>query len=81
MLSVAIIFMIIPTLGNARVDLLRFVDLYGVILQVEVDGAASHSKLLLGSLVDRLLEIAIEPQHLQKRQVRESVWGEIGSCS
>ena len=43
-----------------------FIDLDGVILQVEKDDTVADAVLLLSLLVHCLLEISIEPQNLAK---------------
>ena len=61
------------TLRYTRVELLRFVHLNGVVFEIEIDCAAPHTKLFLSPLVNCLLEVAVEPQHLQthRERVRE----------
>lgn len=51
----------------------RLVDLDCVIFQVVQDGALSYAVLFLTLLVDRLLEVCIETQHLQKTGEGEQV--------
>lgn len=40
--------------------------MYCIILQVEIDGAAAYSKLLLCPLMHSFLKVGIKPQYLQK---------------
>ena len=53
------------SLGNPRVELWGFVDLHRVVHQVEIDGAATDTKLLFSFLLHGLLEVGVEPQHLR----------------
>ena len=55
------------TLWYSRVLLAWFVDLDGVILEVEEDDAVADAVLLLSLLMNRLLEVCIESQNLERK--------------
>jgi hypothetical protein len=57
------------TLGQSGVLEARLDDLNGVVLQVEVDLALSHTVLLLSPLHHRLLVVRVKAQHLKTKYI------------
>ncbi len=53
-----------PTLWHSRVLYLRLVNLDGVVLQIEQDDTRTHTILLHSTLLNSLLEVRKETQHL-----------------